>query len=61
MEMVSDTALAIIGVVLGLVGLALTIYYGIKSTNARRERRQNQKVRDGSVGIQSGRDTNISL
>ncbi len=60
MGIVSDTTLAIIGVVIGIVGLALTIYYGIRGSYAKRAKRQNQKIGVGSIGIQSGRDTNIS-
>ena len=60
MNWINDTTLAIIGVILAFVGLALTIYYGKKSMIAKREKRQNQQIRDGSAGIQSGRDTNIS-
>lgn len=52
--MSTDTALAV-------AGIALTIIFGIWGGKAIKERRnkQSQKATNGSIAIQSGRDTKI--
>jgi len=47
--------LAWAGLVVAIVGVGLTIAYGVG-----RRKKQAQKVKDG-LGIQSGRDTNINV
>ena len=48
------------GVVIGVVGIGLTIYFGFRARNVvRRRKSQKQVARDESTAIQSGRDTNI--
>lgn len=46
----------IAGIVLGVIGILLTIYFGFKARSAK----QNQNSGKSSVNIQSGRDTNIN-
>ncbi len=59
MDMDMDT-----GIVLGIIGIALTICFGVWGTRAIKKRslRQLQKqiADNGAVAIQSGRDTSIS-
>jgi hypothetical protein len=45
------------GIVLGALGLIVTIYFGVKALKAGSSQRQN--VRSGSNAIQSGRDTKV--
>lgn len=45
------------GIVLAVIGLVASVYFGMKALKTRKSQRQN--VRNGSVGIQSGRDTKI--
>lgn len=49
------------GLVLGVVGIGLTIYFGLKAATYVRSKRvsQKQKSGDNSVSIQSGRDTKV--
>ena len=49
------------GIILGVVGLVLTIYFGVKAATYFRSKRvsQNQKVGSNSISIQSGRDTKV--
>ncbi len=48
------------GVVIGVVGIGLTIYFGLRARDlVRRKKSQKQAARDSSTAIQSGRDTNI--
>jgi hypothetical protein len=42
---------------LAIVGLLLTVYFGMKALGVRKS--QKQSVKGSSVGIQSGRDTKI--
>ena len=48
------------GVAIGVVGIGLTIYFGLRARAVvRRKKSQKQVARDNSTAIQSGRDTNI--
>lgn len=49
------------GIILSVVGIALSIYFGMKGVAFLRSKRvtQHQKTGDNSVSIQSGRDTKI--
>lgn len=51
----------IAGLALAVLGVAATIYYGVKAIRpkAARSNDQSQSVTGGGVGIQSGRDTNL--
>lgn len=44
------------GLLLGVVGLVLTIFFGLRAVKSRSQR---QRTGDSSVSIQSGRDTNV--
>ena len=46
----------LIGIALGVIGIILTIYFGIKTLSTK----QFQKTGKNSVNIQSGRDTNLN-
>lgn len=48
-------------VILGLLGIGISIYYGVLGIRAVNKKKQNQKqnVSKGSISIQSGRDTKI--
>jgi hypothetical protein len=47
---------------LALVGISLSLYFGIRGVVAltRKRKTQKQSVSSGSLGIQSGRDTKIN-
>lgn len=47
------------GIALGVLGVILTIYFGLKAVKS--SRTQNQTVRGGSTAVQSGRDTKIDV
>jgi hypothetical protein len=53
-----------LGVLLGIVGLVLTVFFGVIGIRAVtkniRSNSQKQKAGKGSTAIQSGRDTNIN-
>jgi hypothetical protein len=44
---------------LAVVGILLTIYFGVLGVRAVTKHRQKQIVKEGSTAIQSGRDTKI--
>jgi hypothetical protein len=44
------------GIILAIAGIIVSVYFGIKTSNAHR---QKQKTGKGGIHIQSGRDTNI--
>jgi hypothetical protein len=48
----------LLGIALGVIGIALTVYYGAKALTSASN--QKQKGGSNSINIQSGRDTNIN-
>lgn len=46
----------LLGIGMGIIGLALTVYFGVKSLGAR----QSLKSKGKGITIQSGRDTKIN-
>ena len=49
------------GIILGVVSIALALYFGAKPLTSLMSKRttQNQKAEPNSVAIQSGRDTKV--
>ena len=50
------TNIELLGIGLGVLGLILSVYFGMKAIG----NRQSQRTGKGSIGIQSGRDTKIN-
>jgi hypothetical protein len=51
-----------LGIILAVLGIALTIFFGIRGLRSMRRNRvtQRQSAQGGSSAIQSGRDTNVN-
>lgn len=50
------TDVELLGIGLTILGLVASIFFGVKSL----KKRQSQRIKNNSVGIQSGRDTKIN-